>query len=123
MNNPQEIVSHRRRTREEVGRLVSQFLASGLSAAEFCRSQGLAPSTLRRRLNKQRMSQAKAAGGVRLLAVKLNGAHDRRPAKTEAGAFPAASLEVRLGSGRRIGVAPGFDGPTLSQLVQLLEDR
>jgi transposase-like protein len=120
MNSSQGTAARRRRTREEVGRLVSQFLASGLSAAEFCRSAGLAPSTLRRRLNKQRATQGKPVAGVRLLAVKLNGAQGR-PAKTEAGAFPPAALEVRLGSGRCIGVAPGFDGTTLSRLVQLLE--
>jgi hypothetical protein len=123
MNSSQGTAGRRRRTREEVGRLVSQFQASGLSAAGFCRSQRLAPSTLRRRLNKQRATQGKAGAGVRLLAVKLNGAHDGRPAKTQAGAFPPAALEVRLGSGRCIGVAPGFDGTTLSRLVQLLEDR
>jgi hypothetical protein len=118
MKISQETTSRRRRTREEVSRLVSEFEASGLPRGEFCRRQGLTPSTLRRRLNKERLVQGTSEAGVRLLAVKVNGAHG--PAKPQAG--PAAALEVMLASGRRIGVAPAFDGATLSRLVRLLEE-
>jgi hypothetical protein len=50
-----------------------------------------------------------------LVAVKVNGAP---PVLNTAG---APALEVILAGGRRIGVGPAFDAPTLSRLVQVLE--
>ena len=51
-----------------------------------------------------------------MVAVKVTGA-------PEPAAPPAAlaALEVVLAGGRRIGVAPGFDEPTLGRLVRALE--
>jgi transposase-like protein len=116
MNTPQEMVHRRRRTREAVQRLVSEFQTSGSRPSEFCRRHGLAPSTLRRNLRKQGVAQSKAAAGVRFVAVKLNGAQG--PATKEAA---AAGLEVLLAGGRRIAVGPGFDLATLGRLVRALE--
>jgi hypothetical protein len=89
---------------------VSEFEGGTLGAEAFCRRHGLAPSTLRRRLKKR--GRAEGSAGVRLVAVKVQGALPSVP--------PA--LEVVVPGGRKIGVAPGFDAATLSRLVRTLED-
>ena len=96
--------------------MVSAFPASGLRAQEFCQRHGLALSTLRRNLKRQRQAQGAAEPGMRLVAVKVTGA-------PEPAAPPAAlaALEVVLTGGRRIAVGPGFDVATLGQLVRALE--
>jgi hypothetical protein len=116
MNIQQEGAVRSRRTRQEVRQLVSAFPASGLGAREFCQRHGLALSTLRRNLKRQRQAQGRAETGVRLVAVKLKA--------TPESAAPSAArvaLEVQLAGGRRIGVAPGFDEVTLGRLVRALE--
>ena len=113
--NP-ETVGRRRRTGEEVSRLVNDFKASGLGAGAFCRRHGLASSTLQRRLKSQRQRAGHADEGVRLVAVKVDGAS--RSEERAAG----AALEVWVSGGRRIGVGPGFDATTLGRLVRALED-
>lgn len=114
MNTSQEGTTRRRRTRQEVRQLVSAFPSSGLGAREFCQRHDLAPSTLRRNL--QRAGSDPAQSAVRFVAVKLNGvAAAAKPAPTPAG------LEVVLTGGRRIAVGPGFDAATLGHLVRALE--
>jgi hypothetical protein len=113
MNTSEEGAVRSRRTRQEVRQLVSAFPASGLGAREFCQRHGLALSTLRRNLKRQRQAQGPPETGVRLVAVKLKA--------TPAPAAPPAALEVVLAGGRRIGVAPGFDERTLGRLVRVLE--
>ena len=39
-----------RRSGKEVQRLVEEFISGGMKRSEFCRSRGLSPGTLRRRL-------------------------------------------------------------------------
>jgi hypothetical protein len=116
MNIQEEGAVRSRRTRQEVQQLVGGFAASGLGAREFCQRHGLALSTLRRNLKRQRQAQGPPETGVRLVAVKVK-------AMPEPAAPPAAraALEVQLAGGRRIGVAPGFDALTLGRLVRLLE--
>ena len=106
-----EAGSRRRRSGQEVRQLVSEFGVSGLGASEFCRLHGVATSTLRRHV-KRRQGES----GPRLVAVKVNGA----PPVLNAAGAPA--LEVILAGGRRIGVGLAFDAPTLSRLVQVLEE-
>src|SRR5271169_4809511 len=57
-----------RRTGKEVQRLVEEFISGGMKRSEFCRSRGLSPGTLRRRLEggKQEARQT-----PRLVAVEL----------------------------------------------------
>ena len=93
--------------------MVSTFPASGLGAREFCQRHGLALSTLRRNLKRQRQAQGPPETGVRLVAVKVKAMPEP--------AAPPAALEVVLAGGRRIGVAPGFDELTLGRLVRVLE--
>jgi DNA invertase Pin-like site-specific DNA recombinase len=80
-------------------------------AVEFCRSQGLALSTLGRHLRKQRSkhskSRSKGVERVRLMPVEL--------------AAPDASAIVLSINGRRVEVGSGFDAATLAQLVTVLE--
>ena len=116
MNSHPEGAVRRRRTRQEVRQLVSAFQASGLGARAFCQQHGLALSTLRRNLQRQREAHSQSEAGVRLVAVKVKATPE--PA---APAAARAALEVRLAGGRRIGVAPGFDEVTLGRLVRALE--
>ena len=115
MNTPQERISRRRRTRQEVRQLVSAFQSSGLRAREFCQRYGLASSTLRRNLKRAAAGRAPAQPAVRFVAVNVNGAAAAKAAPAPAG------LEVVLAGGRRIAVGPGFDVATLGQLVRALE--
>jgi transposase len=116
MNIQPEGAVRSRRTRQEVRQLVSSFPASGLAAREFCQRHGLALSTLRRNLKRQREAQGPPEPEVRLVAVKVTGAPE--PVAPSAA---RAALEVVLAGGRRIGVAPGFDEVTLGRLVRALE--
>jgi transposase-like protein len=115
MENQAEAAGRRRRTGEEVSRLVSEFEASGLAAGAFCRRHGLSASTLRRRLQKRRVPDGPAKAEGRLVAVKVQGASRSVPP------LAAAALEVVVTGGRRIGVAPGFDAVTFGRLVRALE--
>jgi hypothetical protein len=108
--------SRKRRSREEVRRLVDEFEASGLERAEFCRSRNLALGTLGRHLRAKRSATGVASGWPRLVAVSVT-------PRVEAVSKPGDSkLEVVLSRGRRIGVRPGFDTATLRELILVLED-
>ena len=109
-----------RRSRAEIERLVALFGSSGMGCLEFCRSQGLALSTLGRHLRKQRSrhsdSRSKGIERSRLLAVEL------------AAAMPvvrtaefSTTLIVLLPNNRRVEVRRGFDRDTLAQLLTVLE--
>jgi hypothetical protein len=105
--------NRRRRSREEVKRLIDEFEAKGLCKAEFCRSRSLALSTLQRHLRARRLGTESRNGATRLVAVGL-----RPEAVSKSG---ETHLEVVLNQGRRIGVRPGFDPGTLRELMLALE--
>ncbi len=107
--------NRQRRSREEVRRLVDEFEASGSERAEFCRSRGLALSTLRRHLRGRRSATEAASGRSRLVAVSVT---PRAEAVSKRG---ETNLEVVLARGHRIGVRPGFDPGTLRELILALE--
>ena len=100
-----------RRSRAEIERLVALYGSSGMGRIEFCRSQGLALSTLGRHLRKQRSkpseSRSKGVERGRLMPVEL--------------AAPVASAIVLSINGRRVEVGRGFDAATLAELVTVLE--
>jgi hypothetical protein len=54
---PMTVPGRKRRSGEEIKRLVLEFEASGLRQNEFCRNHGLALSTLQRQLRKRRVDQ------------------------------------------------------------------
>jgi hypothetical protein len=112
MNEKQVFEVRRRRSRQEVERLVAEYESSGLSRSEFCRERGLSLSTLCR-YRKRRARQA-PAGRNALLAVEVS---VQEPGPTGTG----SALAVVLRGGRRIEVGGGFDTGALEQLVRVLE--
>ena len=115
MNENQEVQVRRRRSREEIKRLVVEFETSGVRLLDFCRNHGLAPSTLQRQLKRRRLGNVEAKAGNRLVPVALAGAERNGAARG------ACALEVVLSSGRRIEVRPDFDSGTLERLLSILE--
>jgi HNH endonuclease len=74
MTEPELIKPRRRRTRQEVQRLVSEFGTSGLPRGEFCRIHGMTLSTLQRGLKRERTeSSDMQSDGKRLVRVKVIG--------------------------------------------------
>jgi hypothetical protein len=74
MTGNEEISGRKRRSGQEIQRLVLEFEASGLRQKEFCRKHGLALSTLQRRLRRRRLDKGGVREGSRLIAVELTGA-------------------------------------------------
>lgn len=98
-------------------RLAGLYGTSGMGRSEFCRSHGMALSTLNRHLKKQhRQNHAGSVERSRLVAVEVAAA----VATVSAGEYPGA-LTVLLSNGRRVEVGRGFDAATLAQLVTVLE--
>ncbi len=104
----------RRRNRAEVEQLVTRYEASGMGRAEFCRTHGLALSTLNRYC-KRRQAQREALGMGRWVAVELSGP------KPATGSGGSSGLTVILSSERRIEIGRSFDASTLERLMVLLE--
>jgi transposase-like protein len=115
MTENQEVPGRKRRSSEEVKRLVAEFEASGLRQNEFCRNHGLALSTLQRQLKKRRLAKGEAKEVSRLVAVEL--ARKNRDEDSRL----ACALEVVLWGGRSIKVRPDFDSETLERLLSVLE--
>ena len=113
MNEEQVLAVRRRRSRQEVDQLVSDYESSGLSRQEFCRERGVGLSTLDR-YRTRRKRHAPASGNA-LMAVEVSG---RGPAPA---AGTGSALAVALRGGRRIEVGRGFDTSSLEQLVHVLE--
>ena len=137
MDTESGVAVRRRRSGEEVERLVNGYRSSQLPRQEYCRLHGIGLSTLDRYLQQwhRRQSQGgkEVAAEGRLVAVELAGVASvpaRRggsvPARTvdrkssEAMARPSG-LTVCLTGQRRIEVQRGFDASVLKQLVELLE--
>ena len=115
MTENQEVPGRKRRSSEEIKRLVAEFEASGLRQHEFCRNHGLALSTLQRQLKKRRLAKGEAKEVSRLVAVEL------ARKNWDENSRPACALEVVLCAGRSIKVRPDFDSETLERLLSVLE--
>src|SRR6202162_6633924 len=97
MTETQEVNPRRRRTRQEVQRVLSELGTSGLARSEFCRIHGMTLSTLQRGLKRERIeSGGSHSNAKRLVRVKVIGGG--RAADREG---PCA-MAVALGNGRRI---------------------
>jgi hypothetical protein len=118
MTENQELSGRRRRSGEEIRRLVLEFEASGLRQKEFCRNHGLALSSLQRQLKKRSRDQGEVKEGGGLVAVELAG---KERAGKDRSSRSSSALEVVLCAGRRIEVRPRFDSKTLEQLLGVLE--
>ena len=110
--------------------VISQWRVSGLSQKEFCRRREISDRALNNWLYKSPYRERAA----RVLASRSQ--EDVRAeiprfvpvavvAATEAIDVRANSpaIEIVLGSGARIAVAPGFDGETLRRVVAALEGQ
>src|SRR5215831_11944677 len=99
MTEPEEVKlksRQRRRTRQEVQRLVREFGSSGLGRSDLCRIHGMTLKTLQRGLEREPTQSGNIqADGKRLVRVKViggNGTADReRP----------CAMAVVLAKGRR----------------------
>ena len=113
-------VGVRRRGRQEIARLAALYRKSGMGQSEFCRSHGMALSTLARHLKKQsgeqRLSSNSMVGESRLIAVELDAM-----SVSAATGKQHSPLSVLLSNGRKVEVGSGFDGQTLAELVSVLE--
>jgi predicted ArsR family transcriptional regulator len=113
-------VGVRRRGRQEIARLAALYRKSGMGRSEFCRSHGMALSTLARHLKKQsgeqRLSGNSMAGESRLIAVEL-----AAMSASAATGKQHSALTVLLSNGRKVEVGSGFDAETLAELVSVLE--
>jgi hypothetical protein len=111
-----EVGVRKRRSRQEIKRLVREFESSGLRRSEFCHQHHLALGTLQRGLRKRRMEVDGQSESKRLVEVKMAGVQRN-------GSGPGTcSLEVVLAEGRRIEVGRDFDGETLARLIRTLEE-
>ena len=116
MTQPEEVKPRRRRTRQEVQRLVSEFARSGLTRGEFCRIHCMTLGTLQRGLNRERKRSSEIqSDGKRLVRVEITGGSGigdlQRP----------CAMAVVLGNGRRIELNPNFDPAQLRRVVETLE--
>lgn len=94
---------------------VRQWRTSGLSVRAFCAERGLSePSFYAWR----RTLAEREATAVQFVPLTVT-----PEARTATGADGSAgAVELILGAGRRLCIGPGFDGPTLTRLLALLEE-
>jgi hypothetical protein len=96
----------RQRSAEEVGQVVQEYTASGLSQREFSQQTGIKLSTLGRYVRRERRSD----GPQQLVRVKV-----------EAAAEPDTGFVVMLGNGRRIASGWEFSDTALAKLIRVVE--
>jgi hypothetical protein len=116
MTEIEEVGVRKRRSREEIKRLVREFETCGLCRSEFCHKHNLALGTLQRGLKRRRMEVEGQRESKRLVEVKMAGIQ-----RNGSGAG-TCSLEVVLAEGRRIEVRRDFDAETLARLIRAIEE-
>ena|SRR5438045_3519762 len=104
--------------------LLKDFRRSGLTHAEFCERRGISIHSFRKHLYQASTPKPTPANPLapddaapHFLPVTI------LPDPIPAAASSRQSLELLLGNGRRIAVAPGFDPQTLRQLIAVVEER
>jgi hypothetical protein len=107
--------------------LLGEFRRSGLTQAEFCERRGISIHSFRKHLYRvpapkpNPASPLPADRAAHFLPVTV--LPDPIPATTAASTAAPQPLELLLGNGRRIAIAPGFDPHTLRQLIAVVEER
>jgi transposase len=111
--------------------LIDEWRQSGLSLPAFCQRHGLSRGTMQNWVYKPALQRA-------VEEARREARTDRTPPSDPAPAFlpvriaeaaargevsDRTGVEVVLGPGRRIVVAPGFDPETLRRVVAVLEGR
>jgi hypothetical protein len=128
MTHPEEVVHPKGRSKaspSEWAERVEQWRVSGLSQSEFCRGQGLAPSTFNRKaaalVGKSVRSGAASEPSEEpphWLEVRMSGSRAGRVGE------PPGSLgegfEVLLDGGWRVRLGPQFDAEGLRRLIGVL---
>ena len=115
--------------------LIDQWRESGMSLPAFCQAHGLRRGTMQNWVYKPAMKLA--VEDARRASPESRGAPTVPTGRPTAPAFlpvrlaeidsgsrgpqSRPAIEVVLGQGRRIGVAPGFDAETLRRVVAVLE--
>lgn len=97
----------RRRSAEEVGQVVQQYRASGLSQREFSEQSGIKLSSLGRYVRRSELPEARQ----QLLRVKV-----------EAPTEPDSGFVLMLGNGRRIASGWAFSDTALARLIRVAEN-
>ena len=95
--------------------LIQRWRSSGLSVRAFCQQQRIAQPSFY--VWRRTLAQRDAAT-VNFVPVRVTA--DSQASPTADGS--AGAVELVLGAGRRLRVGPGFDGPTLTRLLALLEE-
>ena len=116
MTESEEVKVRKRRSSQEIRRLVTKFEASGLRQVDFCNKHDLALSTLQRGLKRRRTEAGEQGECDQLVEVKV--ARSRRNGSAES----SCALEVLLAKGRRIEVRRDFDAETLTRLIRTIEE-
>jgi hypothetical protein len=103
----------RKRTAEEVERMVKGYEESGLSREEYCRREGMPVTTLDyyRQRSARRLAAARRTGASSLVKVKLKAAPMQAP-----GVFTLV-----LGNGRRIESGWNFGDAEMARLIRIAE--
>jgi hypothetical protein len=104
--------------------LLNDFRRSGLTQAEFCERRGISIHSFRKHL--YRVPAPKPAPANHLPSDGTPS--DFLPVTILPDPIPVTvaarqPIELLLGNGRRIAVAPGFDPHTLRQLIAVVEER
>lgn len=99
----------KRRSAEEVKRLLEGFQRSGLTRREYCRREGIPVTTLD--YYRQRKRTALAPVGLVRVAVAGSSIEDSR----------TGQFTLVLANGRRIESNWGFDEPGLTRLIHIVE--
>lgn len=106
--------SRRRRSREEIGRLITDFRASGLSQRRFALSRGVNPVTLGYWLRQGQRSPTEPDSGHALVPVRVR--EGRYPSWSQ-----SPVIEVVLRNGRTLRVPLELEEARLARLVELLD--
>jgi len=118
MREGEEVVRRRRRSSQEIQRLVAEFRTSGLRQSEFCRIHGLTHGTLQRGLRRERIGSDWQGEVKGLVAVEVTEGDALSRRRAEEG---RCGLEVILAKGRRIELSLDFDAVQLRRAVEVLE--
>ena len=116
MTESEGVSVRKRRSSQEIKRLVLDFDTSGLRPGEFCRQHGLVLSSLQRGLRRRRLEVGGQSEGNRLVEVKVAGT------KGNGSGLRPCALAVVLAGGRRIEVRRDFETETLARLIRILEE-
>jgi hypothetical protein len=108
--------------------LIDEWHHSGLSLPAFCQRRGLNPGTMQgwvyKRGHRLAIEQVRAQAHDEPVPREDPSATAFLPVHlTEPVTATGSGVEVVLGPGRRIALAPGFDPETLRRVVAVLEGR